>query len=48
MPSKGYGKGKRDAISMGSLKQMHADEGKEGGGTLLCVGYAKKGCVEVA
>jgi hypothetical protein len=38
----------RNAISIGRLKQTRYEKGKEGRGTLLGVGCAEKGCVEVA
>ena len=41
--SKGYGKGKRDAISIGRLKQTRYDKGKEGRGTLLYVVGVQRG-----
>ena len=43
--SKGYGKSKRDAISIGRLKQTHYDKGKEGRRTLLYVVGVRRGVV---
>ena len=43
--SKGYGETKRDAISIGRLKQTHYDKGTEGRGSLLYVVDVQRGAV---